>query len=82
MLMYCVTFTPKARVIFIHPRSFFFPDRYAFFANKEYILYLLQEELSVDQATDIVDTGKDFLVRGIGFGLQKKSPYRNLFNHV
>ncbi|XP_063876644.1 glutamate receptor ionotropic, kainate glr-3-like isoform X2 [Scylla paramamosain] len=56
--------------------------KYAFFANKEYIIYRLQRQLPVQQAMDIVDTKTDFLRRGIGFGLQKRSPYKNLFNHV
>jgi len=60
----------------------FFSGKYAFFANKEYIIYRLQDVLPLDVAMDIVDTGKDFLVRGIGFGLQKNSPYRNVINHV
>ncbi|MPC08147.1 hypothetical protein E2C01_000723 [Portunus trituberculatus] len=56
--------------------------KYAFFANKEYIIYRLQRKLPVQQAMDIVDTKTDFLRRGIGFGLQKHSPYKKLFNHV
>ncbi|XP_068219052.1 glutamate receptor ionotropic, kainate glr-3-like isoform X2 [Palaemon carinicauda] len=56
--------------------------KYAFFANKEYIIYLLQNILPIEKAMEIVDTRKDFLQRGIGFGLQKGSPYRKLFNHV
>ncbi|KAK3876549.1 hypothetical protein Pcinc_018677 [Petrolisthes cinctipes] len=56
--------------------------KYAFFANKEYIIYRLQTQLPLAQAMDIVDTRTDFLRRGIGFGLQKRSPYRNLINHV
>ena len=55
--------------------------KYAFFANKEYIVYRLQEVLPIEIAMNIVDTGKDFLVRGIGFGLQKNSPYKNIFNY-
>lgn len=56
--------------------------KYAFFANKEYIIYRLQRILPLQQAMDIVDTKTDFLRRGIGFGLQKRSPYKHLFNHV
>ena len=56
--------------------------KYAFFANKEYIIYRLQRKLPLKQAMNIVDTKTDFLRRGIGFGLQKHSPYKNLFNHV
>ncbi|XP_076051305.1 glutamate receptor ionotropic, delta-1-like [Oratosquilla oratoria] len=56
--------------------------KYAFFANKEYIIYRLQRVLPLYQAMEIVDTKTDFLTRGIGFGLQKGSPYRKLFNHV
>lgn len=56
--------------------------KYAFFANKEYIIYRLQRILPIQQAMDIVDTKTDFLQRGIGFGLQKRSPYKLLFNHV
>ncbi|XP_042230992.1 glutamate receptor ionotropic, delta-1-like [Homarus americanus] len=56
--------------------------KYAFFANKEYIIYRLQRKLPLKQAMDIVDTNTDFLKRGIGFGLQKESPYKNLFNYV
>ncbi|XP_042867604.1 glutamate receptor ionotropic, delta-1-like [Penaeus japonicus] len=55
---------------------------YAFFANKEYIIYRLQRVLPLKQAMDIVDTKTDFLKRGIGFGLQKGSPFKNLINHV
>ncbi|XP_069970501.1 glutamate receptor ionotropic, kainate glr-3-like [Penaeus vannamei] len=56
--------------------------KYAFFANKEYIIYRLQRVLPLKQAMDIVDTKTDFLKRGIGFGLQKGSPFKNLMNHV
>lgn len=56
--------------------------KYAFFANKEYIIYLLQNVLPVEKSMEIVDTKTDFLQRGIGFGLQKGSPYTQLFNHV
>ena len=61
---------------------FHMTGQYAFFANKEYIIYRMQYILPINEAMNIVDTGKDFLVRGIGFGLQKNSPYRHLFNHV
>ncbi|XP_071515842.1 glutamate receptor ionotropic, kainate glr-3-like [Panulirus ornatus] len=56
--------------------------KYAFFANKEYIIYRLQRKLPLRQAMNIVDTKSDFLKRGIGFGLQKGSPYKNIFNHM
>ena len=62
--------------------NFCVSGRYAFFANKEYIIYRLQKVLPLTEAVNIIDTGQDFLVRGIGFGLQKNSPYRKLFNHV
>lgn len=61
---------------------FLHSGKYAFFANKEYIIYRLQRILPIQQAMDIVDTKTDFLRRGIGFGLQKHSPYKHLFNHV
>ena len=55
---------------------------YAYFGIKESMDYILQYVMPIEEAANIVDTGKDFAVFGITLGLPKHSIYKNLINHV